>query len=127
MKNTRSAVEKYKAGKGDTECSVPFSHSVVSDSLRPHGLLQHHSSKALILLCTAFFVVQLLYPYMTTGKNIALTRWTLTGQLHFHFSLSCTGEGIGNPLQCSYLENPRDGASWWAAVYGVSQSRTRLK
>ena len=64
---------------------------------------------------------------MTTGKNIALTRWTLTGQLHFHFSLSCTGEGNGNPLQCSYLENPRDGASWWAAVYGVAQSRTRLK
>ena len=45
-------------------------------------------------------------------------------QLHFHFSLSCIGEGNGNPLQCSCLENPRDGAAWWAAVYGVSQSRT---
>ena len=46
---------------------------------------------------------------------------------HFHFSLSCTGEGNGNPLQCSCLENPRDGGASWAAVYGVAQSRTRLK
>ena len=44
-----------------------------------------------------------------------------------HFSLSCIGEGNGNPLQCSCLENPRDGGAWWAAVYGVAQSRTRLK
>ena len=50
-----------------------------------------------------------------------------TERLHFHFSLSCIGEGNGNPLQCSYLENPRDGGAWWAAVYGVAQSRTRLK
>ena len=45
----------------------------------------------------------------------------------FHFSLSCIGEGNGNPLQCSCLENPRDGGPWWAAVYGVAQSRTQLK
>ena len=51
----------------------------------------------------------------------------MTEQLHFHFSLSCIGEGNGNPLQCSCLENPRDGGTWWAAVYGVAQSRTRLK
>ena len=50
----------------------------------------------------------------------------MTEQLHFHFSLSCVGEGNGNPLQCSCLENPRDGGAWWAAVYGVTQSRTRL-
>ena len=50
-----------------------------------------------------------------------------TEQLHFHFSLSCTGEGNGNPLQCSYLENPRDGGAWWAAVSGITQSQTRLK
>ena len=50
-----------------------------------------------------------------------------TERLPFHFSLSCTGEGNGNPLQCSCLENPRDGRAWWAAIYGVSQSRTRLK
>ena len=50
-----------------------------------------------------------------------------TEQLHFHFSLSCTGEGNGNPLHCSWLENPRDGGAWWASVCGVAQSRTRLK
>ena len=50
-----------------------------------------------------------------------------TERIHFHFSLSCTGEGNGNPLQCSCLENPRDGGAWWAAVSGVAQSRTRLK
>ena len=50
-----------------------------------------------------------------------------TEQLHFHFSLSCIGEGNGNPLQGSCLENARDGGVWWAVVYGVAQSRTRLK
>ena len=43
-----------------------------------------------------------------------------TEQLPFHFSLSCIGEGNGNPLQCSCLENPRDGGAWWAAIYGVT-------
>ena len=47
--------------------------------------------------------------------------------LHFQFSLSCIGEGNGNPLQCSCLENPRDGRAWWAAICGVAQSWTRLK
>ena len=47
-------------------------------------------------------------------------------RLHFHFSFSCIGEGNGNPLQCSCLENPRDRGAWWAAVYGVAQSQTRL-
>ena len=50
-----------------------------------------------------------------------------TEGLHFHFSLSRIGEGNGKPLQCSCLENPKDGGAWWAAVYGVAQSRTRLK
>ena len=50
-----------------------------------------------------------------------------TDRLHFHFSLSCTGEGNGNPLQCSCLENPRDGEAWWAAISGVAQSRTWVK
>ena len=51
----------------------------------------------------------------------------MTEQLHPHFSLSCIGEGNGNPIQCLCLENPRDGGAWWAAVCGVAQSRTRLK
>ena len=55
-------------------------------------------------------------------KESDTTEW-----LHFHFSLSRIGEGNGNPLQCSCLENPRDRGAWWAAIYGVSQSQTRLK
>ena len=50
-----------------------------------------------------------------------------TERLHFHVSLSCIGEGNGNPLQCSCLVNPRDGGAWWAAIYGVPQSRTQLE
>ena len=50
-----------------------------------------------------------------------------TERLPFHFSLSCIGEGNGNPLQCSCLEDPRDWGACWAVVYGVAQSRTRLK
>ena len=56
-------------------------------------------------------------PWVTKSR-----RW-----LHFHFSLSCIGEGNGNPIQCSCLENPRDGGAWWAAVYGVTQSQIWLK
>ena len=66
------------------------------------------------------------------GSLVGCSPWGLeesdtTEQLHFHFSLSCIGEGNGSPLQCSCLENPRDDGAWWAAVYGVAQSRTRLK
>ena len=55
-------------------------------------------------------------------EELDTTEW-----LHFHFSLSCIGEGNGNPLQCCCLENPRDRGAWWAAVYGVAQSQTWLK
>ena len=51
----------------------------------------------------------------------------MTERLHFYFSLACIGEGNGNPLQCFCLENPSDGGAWWAAIYGVAQSWTRLK
>ena len=50
-----------------------------------------------------------------------------TERLHFNYSLTCIGEGNGNPLQCSCLENPRDGGAWWAAIYGVTQSQIPLK
>ena len=50
-----------------------------------------------------------------------------TELLHFHFSLSCIGEGHGNPLQCSCLKNARDGGAWWVAFYGVTQSLTQFK
>ena len=51
-------------------------------------------------------------------QSMGLLESDMTEQLHFHFSLSCTGEGNGNPLQCSYLENPRDVGAWWAAILG---------
>ena len=60
-------------------------------------------------------------------QSMESRRVNTTERLHFHFSLSCIGEGNSNPLQCSCLENPRDGGAWWAAVYGVALSRTRLK
>ena len=60
-------------------------------------------------------------------QSMGLEESDMTERLPFHFSLSCIGEGNGNPLQCSCLENPRDGGAWWAAVSGVTQSRTRLK
>ena len=63
------------------------------------------------------------------NKGFPWPRWesNMTERPHFHFSLLCIGEGNGNPLQCSCLENPRDGGAWWAAVYGIAQSRTQLK
>ena len=60
-------------------------------------------------------------------KSMGSLELDTTERLHFHFSVSCIGEGNGNPLQCSCLENPRGGEPWWAAIYGVAQSRTRLK
>ena len=62
-------------------------------------------------------------PWGKAKSRTRLNGFTFT----FHFSLSCIGKGNGNPLQCSYLENPRDSGAWWAAICGVPQSRTRLK
>ena len=86
----------------------------------------------LLIPCLLFF---LYCDYSTDAYNKSLPsfhenkypKYISTEQLHFDFSLSCIGEGNGNPLQCSCLENPRDGGAWWVAVYGVTQSRTRLK
>ena len=61
------------------------------------------------------------------GGLQSMGSWRVGHDWATSLSLSCMGEGNGNPLQCSYLENPRDGGAWWAAVYGVAQSRTRLK
>ena len=77
-------------------------------------------------------------PVLLLGKShgwrslVGCSPWGLeesdmTERLHFHLSLLCIGEGNGNPLRCSCLENPRDGGAWWAAVYGVARSRTQLK
>ena len=79
-------------------------------------LLQHHSSKASILLCSAFFILQLSHPYMATGKTIALSRWTLVDKvmsLLFNMqSRDWSREGNGTPLQYFCLENPMDGGAW---------------
>ena len=101
------------------------------------SLLPYHSSKASILQHSAFFrrrqwqPTPVLLPGKSHGRRSLVgcclwghTELDTTERLHFHFSLSCIGEGNGNPLQCSCLENPRDGGAWWAAVYGVAQSRT---
>ena len=77
-------------------------------------------------------------PVLLPGKShgqrsrVGFSPWGLkesdtTERLHFHFLLSCIGEGNGNPLQCSCLESPRDSRAWWASVYGVAESRTRLR
>ena len=88
------------------------------------NLLQHHSTKASILRHSAFFIVQLSHPYMTTGKTIALTRWTFVGKImSLLFNI---GESNSTPFQYSCLENPMDGGVWKATVYGVAMSRTRL-
>ena len=60
-------------------------------------------------------------------QSMGLLELDTIERLHFHFSLSYIREGNGNPLQCSCLENPRDGGAQWAAIFGVAQNRTRLK
>ena len=101
-----------------------------------HAVARNH----LLFLCRAEYWRRQWHPtpVLLPGKShgwrslVSCSPWgreesDTTERLHFHFSLSCVGEGNGNPLQCSCLENPRDGGAWWAAVYGVAQSRTRLK
>ena len=82
-------------------------------------------------LCFYFFI-QFLGKSCGQRSLVGCSPWgreelDTTERHHFHFSLSCIGEGNGNPLQWSCLENPRDGGAWWAAAYGVIQSRTWLK
>ena len=94
------------------------------------SLLQHHSSKASILRCSAFFIVQHSHLYKTTGKTIALTRRNFVSKvmslLFNMLSRLVVREGNGKPLQYSCLENPMDGGAWKAAVHGVAKSQTRL-
>ena len=138
---------KYQAVILSTHCLFPFSFRVkcsnelllfVGDS----GLLQAFGlEKRLIPLFREHLSWRRQWhptPVLLPGKShgwrslVDCSPWgreesDMTERLRFHFSLSCIGEGNGNPLQCSYLENPRDGGAWWAAVFGGAQSRTRLK
>ena len=100
-------------GEVDQSCPTlgdPMDFSLPGPSI--HGIFQAKVLEwgAIVALC----------------KYIVVTSDT-TERLPFHFSLSCIGEGNGNPFQCYCLENPRDWGAWWAAVYGVAQSQTQLK
>ena len=102
-----------------------FDLSAVQGTLK--CLLQYQSLKASILPCSAFFMVQNSHPYMTTGKTIALTRWTFVGKImSLLFNKLSRFVVNGTPLQYSCLENPMDGGAWKAAVHGVAEGRTRL-
>ena len=101
-------------------------------------LLANHSSNLLFLIpahrrrqwhpTPVLFAWKILWMEEPGGlQSMGSLESDTTERLHFHFSLSCIGEGNGNPLQCSCLENPRDGGAWWAAISGVTQSRTWLK
>ena len=92
--------------------------SVGKDVEKLEPLYNSHESLKWCSCCTHQFV---------SSSKSYMENYHMTERLHFHFSLSCIGEGNGNPLQCTCLENPRDGGAWWAAVYGVSQSWTWLK
>ena len=91
---------------GTRSSHIPHSSSPLGSFLHPHGTL---------------------VTIMNQHQDLVI-KWDCspdtTERLHFHFSLSCIGEGNGNPLHCSCLENPRDGGAWWAAIYGVAQSDT---
>ena len=105
-------------------------HCVISTHFKKQNIIAPYSP----LRRRQWHPTPVLLPGKSHGRRslIGCSPWGLeesdtTEQLHFHFLLSCTEEGNGNPLQCSCLENPRDGGAWWAAVYGVTQSRTQLK
>ena len=97
------------------------------------GLLDHMVALFLVFKDPLYCSPPVLLPEKSHGQRrpLGCSPWGCwesdpTEQLRFHFSLACIGEGNGNPLQCSCLENPRDRGAWWAAVSGVTQSRTRL-
>ena len=110
---------------------------MVSGIQQSESIIHMHIS---ILRYSAFFWRRLWHPtpVLLPGKShgwrslVGCSPWgckesDMTERLPFHFSLSCIGEGNGNPLQYSCLENPRVGGAWWASIYGVAQSRTQLK
>ena len=101
-----------------------FDLLVVQGTLK--SLLQHHSSKASILQCSVFFMVQLSHPFVTTGKTTALIRTFVSKIMSLLFNmlsrLVILGGGNGNPLQYSCLENPMGRGAWWAIVHGLEES-----
>ena len=102
---------------------------VLHPKARKDQALRSHcrSASAENVVIDPFIALQNQSPLLLNCSPWGLEESDTTERLHFHFSLSHIGEGNGNPLQCSCLENPRDGGAWWAAIYGIAQSRTRLK
>ena len=91
------------------------------------GLLNFSGFRKIICCIHHMFPITSKEFYNQMHQHIYTSLMDTTERLHFRFSLLCIGEGNGNPLQCSCLENPRDGGAWWAAISGVAQSGTRLK
>ena len=109
-------------------------HISVDTMIELHALFDHLNSNRTSLQRRQWHPTPILLPGESHGPRslVGCSPWGReesgrTGCLHFHFSLSYIGEGTGNSLQCSCLENPRDRGAWWVAVYGVVQSWTRLK
>ena len=118
-----------KTKVGERKYSVTFGTYVKVDNLWLKGYEAEHVNRR-----RQWHPTPVLLPGKSHGRRslVGCSPWgrtelDTTEQLHFHFSLSCIGEGNGNPLQCSCLENPRDGGAWWAVIYGVAQSWTQLK
>ena len=114
------------------ECSLPGSsvHGIFQARVLEWGAIAFSSSlssQLQVSYCGHSQTNELVTPHCLVGRTEGHCGSDTTERLHFHFSLSCIGEGNGDPLQCSCLENPRDRGAWWAAVYGVTQSWTRLK
>ena len=130
-----------------SRCTVCCQHKLLSRSCpitfnNTHLMNQEWQLKATLIMNLSRCYLQRRQwqptPVLLPGKSherrslVGCSPWgheesDMTERLPFHFSLLCIGEGNGNPLQCSCLENLRDGGAWWAAVYGVAQSWTRLK
>ena len=124
------------------QCQVQY-HAPREPSINTHEQFEgekHCTLNVVVIIANSFLFTYVFRSLISWRKSSSLIksyryflffRWikysNTTGRLHFHFSLSCIGEGHGNPLQCSCLENPRDGGAWWAAIYGFTQTRTRLK
>ena len=127
-----------------TDSVVKYCKSIVWKFITLLNLIFYVKTKAFLMckIFSSFTISQVCQwhptPVLLPGKSrgrkslVGCSPWGrsesgTTERLHFHISLSCIGGGHGNPLQCSCLENPRDCGAWWAAVYGVTQSRTPLK
>ena len=131
------SVGSYRVGHDWSNLAAAAAVNCLSGSLTPVIFKFKHVHTHRKYIWYNFYIVYIT-PVLLPGKShgrrslVGCSPWSCeesdtTERLHFHFSLSCIREGNGNPLQCSCLENPKDGGAWWAAIHGVSQSQTWLK